>query len=272
MISDEQFREFGFEKSQFPRKIISQAVTLGLPSADANQVEPVTVVIDRGLLVPTQAPGALNGMIIKDDGTILHIGHEDPYDPKTPLKATYIEDIPYDVRSEIYNIMKRAVEVDADLSDVWAQIHARWMERFPSRSDEVQRHDRGLFDNIQTAFEGIVGLVEQFVEQALEKAQQPDVIPVKIIVQTQEELQHGWHGEEFWADTSTVGQIRAAGMLNYRQALGQRLKALFKNPVFHSKSAFRIYYESRMVPSIKLIVIAPAEPSVEFPQGIDLDV
>ena len=257
MIPDEKLEEFGFNKDQFPRKLIEQAVTLGLPLAGGHSAAPITIVIERGLMVPVQTPGTANGMIIREDGAILHVSPQNPSDLGSALKTTFLQDIPYDVRVDVYNIMKRAVEIDPDLSDIWAEIQARWIERYPPIVGEIHRQEYGSFVTINQAFGALQNLIQQFFQQASSKVSGAENIPLKVIVQTAEELEHGWQGEEFAAD---------------RQNLGESLKTILRNPVFHSKSTFRLCYEPRMVPAIKLVVAAPAHGAfANYAHGIEFN-
>lgn len=238
MISSQRLKEFGFgDADKFPKLLLNHNVTVSLPTAITHHVPPVSVVIDRGLAVPVQMQGAPNGTIIKSDGTIAYVSHRDPADQASPLQVTFVDDIIYDVRAQVYNIMRRAVEADRGLNDVWQEVLAHWTKRYPPFIKEIERQNLGEFTHARDAV------------HALGK------YSCKAVVQTLEQFEKGWQGEEFTADKMPAD-----------------LKRILKDPVFHSRSTFRLYHESRTVPVVKLVVIPPADAvSYGHSRGIDLD-
>ena len=269
MISPQRLKEFGFDDAaKFPQLLLNHAVTISLPSAVAHNVGPVTVIIDRGLAVPVQMPGVPNGMIIKSDGTMVYVGHRDPLDFASLLQASFVRDIAYDVRVEAYNIMRRAVELDPVLNGIWQEIQSQWVKWYPPAFKEIERQSAGQFLNVQSALQGLEELIRKFIDQTA----QTGFMPVRIIVQTAEELEKGWQGEEFPADETTNGRVLSLGPKQYvRENLLPKLKKILSNPVFFSQSAFQLYYEQRVVPAMKLVVVPPTgAPSEDFARGIDL--
>ncbi len=273
MISNEQLREFGFEDiSKFPQILTDHAVTISLPSAIAHQLEPVQVIINRGLAIPVQMPGVPNGMIIRSDGKMVYVGHESAADFSTPLKASFTDNINYDVRLEAFNIMSRAVEVDPLLGDIWIEILSHWVKWYPILLHEIKRQHAGEFNTAKEAVAGLEDFLESFARQVEGEQVNSDIVPFKIVVQTVEEVAKGWQGEEFVADESTVGAVLAQQVHNYmKQRLLPKLRLILESPIFFTKSTFRLYFEPRVVPVLKMLVIPPLNGEVpDLPRGIDL--
>ncbi len=271
MISNEQLKEFGFENiEKFPRLLNSHDVSISLPSAIANGVAAVNVTIDRGIAIPVQIPGVPNGMIIRYNGTMVYVAHRIPEDPASNLQATFTDDISYDIRLESFNIMRRAVEVDPDLRPVWEEIQGHWMHWYPPFLKEINRQSSGQYKSIAGAVKVMEFLLAKFITDVKNQTPQAAAIPLRIIVQTLEEMRKGWQGEEFIADQTTVGQIMLTGLDNYAQEhLRGKLRKALKNPVFCSDASFEVFYEPRAIPAIKIVIDNPAA-SDDFSQGIDL--
>jgi len=274
MISNQRLKEFGFDnEAKFPKLLTDHAVTVSLPTAIAHHLPPASVVIGRGLVIPVQMPGVPNGMIIKNDGTMVYVAHQDPTDFTSPVKVSFTDDIAYDVRVQAYNIMRRAIEVDPGLNGIWQEIQAHWVTRYPPFLKEIERQSAGHFLNIREALEGLVSVVANFTAQAGQQSAHKDMIPLKVIVQTAEQLERGWQGEEFLVEETLVGQVLLWGPQKYvLEHLTGKLRVILKNPVFISRSTFQLYYEPRIIPAVKLVVIPPVNAgSGAHSHGIDLD-
>jgi hypothetical protein len=273
MLSNEHLKEFGFEDlSKFPRILMDHSVTVSLPSAVSHQLEPVHVIIHRGLAIPVQMPGVPNGMVIRSDGKMVFVAHEQPRDFTSPLKVTFTEDIAYDIRIEAYNIMLRAVEVDRSLQAVWTEILDHWVQWYPPDGKEIKFQSGGTFRDIQKALAGLEQFLDKFGAQVQRESSQPHVIPFKIVVESQEEAGKGWQGEEFRIKESTLGQIMSQGTRPFlNDEIQPKLKETLQNPVFFTQSSFQLYFESRVIPVFKIIVVPPANPDgIELSRGIDL--
>ncbi len=266
MIANGRLQEFGFEHlDRLPKVLTNHQVTISLPSAIARQVEPATVVIERGIAIPLQMPGVPNGMIIKNDGTMVHVSHTQEGDFSSPLKVIYTDQIAYDVRLEAYNIMRRAVEVDRKLKPVWLEIQAQWLKWYPPFLKEIERQNTGQFASIKEAVQGLDALIHKFYSDIQRQFQHSAAIPLRIMVQTIEEMQKGWQGEEFLVDEILQTQYQ-------QEALRLKLKKILKNPVFDPRSFFQVCYEPRLLPVIKLVVLGPTDGHTgSYASGIDLD-
>ncbi len=271
MISKEQLKEFGFENiEKFPRLLSNHEVSISLPSAIANGVAAVNVTIDRGVAIPVQIPGVPNGMIIRHNGTMVYVAHRIPEDQTSSLQATFTDDISYDVRLESFNIMSRAVEVDPQLKAVWDEIQSHWMHWYPPFLKEIARQSSGQYKSIGGAVKVLDFLLAKFITDVKNQTPQAAAIPLRIIVQSLEELRKGWQGEEFIVDQTTVGQIMLIGLDKYTdEDLRGKLRKTLKNPVFCSNAAFEVFYEPRAIPAIKLVVENPSGAD-EFSSGIEL--
>lgn len=271
MISHEQLKEFGFENiEKFPRTLNNHEVSISLPSAIANGVAAVNVTIDRGLAIPVQMPGVPNGMIIRYNGTMVYVAHRIFEDQSSPLQATFTDDISYDVRLEAFNIMRRAVEVSAELKPVWEEIQGYWLHWYPPFLKEIARQSSGQYNNISGAIKVLDFLLAKFITDVKNQTPQAASIPLRFIIQTKEEMAKGWQGEEFIVEQTTVGQVVLMGLEKYCQGqLRQAFKKALKNPIFCSQAKFEIFYEPRAIPAIKLVIDNPSGGD-DFPQGIDL--
>jgi hypothetical protein len=265
MISDEHLREFGFDNiEKFPELLTNHEVTVSLPSAIVHGVAPITITITRGLAIPMQMPGIQNGMIITENGTMVYVSHRDPKDFSTPLEASFTDDIAFDIRIEAFNIMRRAVEVDPNLKEVWEQIQKNWVAWYPPQNKEIDVQSAGAYRHIQEAYDGLQRLMQRFIFEVQQRSERARGISLKVVVQTQEEFDQGWQGEEFVVDEIIVGSYQP-------EDLKSDLKKMLKNPVFPSQSTFQVNYEPRAIPVIKLLVIPMAEAGADaFSHGIDL--
>ncbi len=273
MISNEQLKEFGFNDiAKFPTALLNHAVTISLPSAMAHQLQPVDIIINRGLAIPVQMPGVPNGMIIRNDGKMVHVAHDNPLDFSTPLKVTFTDDIAYDVRIEAHHIMQRAVEVDPSLNILWKEILAHWIKWYPLLLQEIKRQHAGEFNHVQDALRGLEQLLEKFVGQVTQESSQPGLIPFKIIVQSVEEMDSGWMGEEFIVNENRLSTVIAVGASSYVAEVARpRIKGILQNPVFFTHSTYRLYYEPRIIPVLKLVVVPPLNTVAhDLSRGIDL--
>lgn len=271
MISKEQLKEFGFDNiEKFPRLLNNHEVSISLPSAMAHGVAAINVSIDRGVAIPVQIPGVPNGMIIRSNGTMVYVAHRIPEDPASALQSTFTDEISYDIRLESFNIMRRAVEVDPQLKDVWDEIQSHWLHWYPPFIKEIARQSSGQFKSIGGAVKVLDLLIAKFIADIKNQNTQAASIPVRIILQTLDEMRKGWQGEEFIVDQSTVGQMMLLGLEKYTEInLRNKLKSALKNPVFSSNATFEVYYEPRAIPVIKIVIDNPVE-SDHFIQGIDL--
>ncbi len=271
MISKEQLKEFGFENiDKFPRLLNSHDVSISLPSAIANGVSAVNVTIDRGIAIPVQIPGVPNGMIIRYNGTMVYVAHRVPEDQTSALQATFTDDISYDIRLETFNIMRRAVEVDEQLRAVWEEIQSHWLHWYPPFIKEIARQSSGQYKSVGGAVKVLDFLLAKFIADVKHQTPQAAGIPLRIIVQTLDEMRKGWQGEEFIADQTTVGQIMLIGLEKYAQEhLQGKIRKALKNPVFCSNATFEVFYEPRAIPVIKLVIENPAGLD-DLSQGIDL--
>ena len=271
MISKEQLHEFGFENiERFPRSLNDHEVSISLPSAITNGVAAVNVVIDKGIAIPVQIPSVPNGMIIRNNGTMVYVSHRIPEDQTSALQATFTDDISYDIRLESYNIMRRAVEVDEQLRPVWEEIQGHWLHWYPPFIKEIARQSSGQYTSIGEAAKVLDFLLAKFITDVKNQTPQAATIPLRINVQTLDELHKGWQGEEFIVDQITVGQIMLIGLEKYcTDQLKGKLKKVLKDPVFSSRATFEVFYEPRAIPVIKLVIENPPGAD-DIYQGIDL--
>lgn len=259
MIPKSRLQEFGFaDEDKFPRRLRHHAVTMSLPSALDHGAQPLEVVVDDGLVVPLQKPGTTSGMIIKSDGTMLYIWHRDQKDPRSPLDARFIKEIPYDARIEVSNVMQRAVAADPSLSSIWAKISAAWLEWFPLLTGEGVVLEAGQFDKIAKAWDMIGELTGRLT--ARDPASSAGELKLKVLVQCDGDFVKGWLGEEILVDEIILSEIHRTGRVKYLlQRLYPRMQEVLRNPVFHPRSTFCLYYGSSSVYMIKLVVVAPAD-------------
>lgn len=256
MISKSRLQEFGFtDPEKFPRGLYRHAVTLSLPSAMEKGIEPLEVVIEEGLAVPLQTSSSSSGMIIRSDGTMLYVAHHDAADPASPLEARFIKDIPYDVRISVSNVMRRAVQADPSLADLWRRVSAAWTAWFPVLERDVAVFSAGEFRDIRLAWNGIADLLGRCLDQFFRNPIDLDRIRVKILVQSDMEFRKGWLGEEFLVDEASLQSIEKQGRVKYlMQHVFPGLQKVLRNPVFFPESRFRLYYGSRGVCMIKLVI------------------
>lgn len=256
MIPISRLHEFGFEgPEKFPQYLDRHTITLTLPSAVERGLDPLDVVVEDGLVIPQQSAGSSGGMVIKSDGTMLYITHRDPQDPTTPLEARFIRDIPYDARIEASNIMRRAVEVDASLSDIWQKVHAAWTVWFPPLEGAGLNLSAGEFTSIVAAWNRISELFSRLIEQVLDKGEDPAALHVRVVLQSTAEFARGWQGEESVVDEMDIGEIIRMDRVKYLlQRLFPRLQKALKDPVFSPDSVFQVYYGSRRNYLIRLVV------------------
>jgi len=273
MIPKSQLQEFGFtDPEKFPRELVHHVVSLSLPSAMDQGMEPLEVIIENGLVVPLQASNTSSGMIIQNDGTMLYIGHRDAGNPSSPLESRFTKDIPYDMRIEVNNIMRRAVQADPTLSDIWTRIANSWSGWFPGLEEESSIQPAGEFKSIAQAWNKLSDLMGQMIDQVTGNKYDLKRVILKVIVQSDKEFKKGWLGEESVADEVTLKSIVQQGRVKYLlQSLLPKLQKVLKNPVFSSKSAFRIFYGSRRSYIIKLIVVTPEGFGRTFTDGVGVE-
>ena len=259
MIPKSRYQEFGFaDEDKFPRRLSHHAVSMSLPSAMDNGIEPLEVIVDDGLVVPLQKTGSSSGMIIRSDGMMLYVWHRDPKDPRSPLEARFIKEIPYDARAEVSNIMHRAVGADPTLDDIWGKVSAAWLGWFPVLDVEGAVQPAGEFATVAKAWDMMGQLMGRLIEKA---GASSGGVGVKIIVQSEENFKQGWLGEENIVDETTLRAITVQGRVKYLlQVLFPKIQKVLRLPVFHPSSTFRLYYGSSSVYMIKLVVIAPVDP------------
>ena len=247
MIPLGRLQEFGFSsEDKLPRQLRDDAVTLSLPSAVEHGVEPVIIEIVHGLVIPLSAAGAHNGMIINSDGMVLHVGHADAQDRASPLEAKFIKEIPYDIRVEVNQIMRRAIQVDPSLDEIWTSVCAAWVTWFPPKPNESKAVRVGAFLDVRQAWEALLGQVGQMADKA-------GPVMVRVVVQHELEFNKGWMGEEILVDEGSARKM--ACFISMQRAL--------RDPLFHPRSSFKLWRERRGVDVIKLVVVPP--------WGIELD-
>ena len=273
MISDEHLKEFGFEDiSKFPQVLTDHVVTISLPSAMAHRLDPVNVVIKKGLAIPVQVSGVPNGMIVCNDGKMVFVSHETPADFNSPLKVSFTDNIAFDIRIDAFNIMRRAVEVNEALGGVWLEILSHWIKWYPLLMVEVKRQKVGIFGNAKEAYKGFEQFLESFVKQSNDSKSIGQLVPFKIIVQTEEEDGKGWQGEEFLILESSTTDVLSKGLPVFmKDHVGPRLRSVLQNPVFYSQSTYCFYYEPRVIPVLKMVLIPPLTQNLDgLSRGIDL--
>jgi hypothetical protein len=275
MIPISRLHEFGFEgPDKFPQYLDRHTITLTLPSAAERGLDPLDVVIEDGLVIPQQSAGSSGGMVIRSDGTMLYITHRDPQDPSTPLEAKFIRDIPYDARIEASNIMRRAVEVDSSLSDIWQKVHAVWTVWFPPLEGAGLNLSAGEFTSIVAAWGRISELFARLIEQVLDKGEDTASLHVRVVLQSGAEFSRGWQGEETLVDEMDIGEIIRMDRVKYLlQRLFPRLQKALKDPVFSPDSVFHVYYGSRRNYLVRLVIfpVENATASAVTAAGIEFN-
>ncbi|MFH0753616.1 MAG: hypothetical protein V2A70_03520 [Candidatus Omnitrophota bacterium] len=247
MIPLGRLQEFGFpSEEKLPRQLRDDAVTLSLPSAVENGVEPVIVEITHGLVIPLMMAGTHNGMIINSDGMVLHVGHADAHDRFSRLEARFIKDIPYDIRVEVNQIMRRAVLVMPSLDEIWKPICYAWAQWFPVKPNESRAVRVGVFAQARQAWEALLGQIGMVADKAVSAR-------VKVVLQQEVEFNKGWMGEEILVDEGFARKM----------ACFSGMQRALRDPLFHPRSTFKLWREHRGVQVFKLVVVAP--------QGVDRD-
>ncbi|MBF0387730.1 MAG: hypothetical protein HQL20_07730 [Candidatus Omnitrophica bacterium] len=259
MIPLSRLQEFGFaDEGRFPRRLTRHAVTMSLPSALEHGVEPLEVIVEDGLVVPLQRSGSSSGMIIRNDGAMLYVAHQDQKDPASPLEARFIKEIPYDARNEVSNIMHRAVHADPSLADIWRQVSMTWLDWFPALKNEGAIQPAGEFTQVAKAWD----MTGELIGRLIEKVQRSfsGEVNLKVVVQSEADFKKGWLGEDILVDERTLREVTAQGRVKYLlQFLFPRMQKVLSSPVFHPRSTFRLYYGSSSVYIVKLVVVPPAD-------------
>ncbi|NTV30149.1 MAG: hypothetical protein HGA80_08735 [Candidatus Omnitrophica bacterium] len=260
MIPSSRLQEFGFaDDDKLPRQLIEHAVTLSLPSALEQGVEPLEVIIDEGLLVPMQSKGSTGGMIIRSDGTMLFVAHQDSRDQSSPLESHFIKDIPYEVRSEVSNIMRRAVQADPSLAGLWERISAVWTVWFPVPESDATQQEAGEFVAISGAWNGIGDILARWLEHAPVVHVDIGSVRVRFVVQCDGEFRKGWKGEELVVDEISRRAVLQQGRVQYlMQRLFPRMQQALRSPMFRPGSVFRLYYCARPVSTVRLVIVPPS--------------
>jgi hypothetical protein len=274
MISQSRLQEFGFiDPEKFPRQLTHHVVSLSLPSAINSGMAPIEITVENGLMVPLQNTGSSSGMIIQHDGQMLYIGHQQVNDPSSPLESHFTRDIPYDMRVDVSNIMRRAVQADPALTDMWTAITSIWKAWFPVMEEQSSIQPAGEYHSIAQTWNKLSDLMSQMLTQAAKDPVNLDRIRVKVIIQSSSEFKKGWQGEEFTADETSLKAIVHQGRVEYlMQSLFPKLQQILKNPVFSPRSSFMIFYGSRRAYMIKIIVHSPEVHEASFMSnaGIEL--
>ncbi len=257
MIPHDRLRESGFlDDRKFPRELVDHEIELSLPSAIEYGVTPLRVQVKRGLVIPLQVTGSSNGTVIRQDGAILHVGHQEPGNPASPLAARFIREIPYDLRVEISNIMRRALQADPSLKGIWDDIQRAWQIWFPAKESLEAFRLAGSFDDAQQAWFGVAHLTGQLIERFEAHAPVPVHVKIRVVVQGHDEFNQGWSGEELLVNEAAVAAINKAGWINYvKNFIFPGLKQVLGNPVFQPRSTFKLYYGNSGTPTIKLVVV-----------------
>ncbi len=236
-----KLQEFGFSsEDKLPRQLRDDAVTLSLPSAVEHGVEPVMVEIAHGLVIPLTAAGTHNGMIINSDGQVLHVGHADAADPFSPLEARFIKDVPYDIRVEVVQIMRRAVLVDPSLNDIWKLVREVWVQWFPPKPNGSKAVRVGVFADAHQAWEGLLALIGQAADGS-------GTGRVRVVIQHELEFNKGWLGEETLVDEGPARKMSCFS----------KMQRALRDPMFHPRSTFKLWREPRTVDVFKLVVVPP---------------
>jgi hypothetical protein len=273
MTLQHRMREFGFlDVDHLPRVLNDHAVSLSLPSAMEHGLDPVEITIRRGLAIPAQVPGSANGVIVRSDGMVLHVGHHDPKDLSSPLEAKFVKDIPYDLRVELSNIMRRAVQADPSLAPVWESILRAWKLWFPLKAALPGIKHAGTFAVASAAWKAVCRTLEQLVTKLeSQKSDAPQTAGIRIVVQNEPQARQGWLGEEILVDEVQAAVLIKEGSSAYaRRHLLVKMRQVLASPVFHSRSSFRVLYEPRSAHTIKLVVIPPSGRTDAASFGIDL--
>jgi hypothetical protein len=215
-------------------------VTLSLPSAVEHGVEPVMVEIAHGLVVPLIGAGTHNGMIINSDGMVLHVGHRDADDRTSPLEARFIQDVPYDIRVEVCQIMRRALQVDPSLDEIWKPVCAAWVQWFPPKPNGAKAVRIGAFTDVRQAWAALLDLIGKAADSTGSGR-------VRVVIQQEMEFNKGWMGEEVVVDDG----------LARKMACFAKMQRALRDPMFHPKSTFKIWKEQRGMDVLKLVVVPP---------------
>jgi len=262
MIPQSRLEEFGFsDPKKFPQHLMRHAIMLSLPSAMERGIDPVEIVIEDGLAVPLQVSVNSSGMVIRGDGAMLYVAHRDDRDMASPLEVRFIREIPYDVRIEVSNIMRRAVLADPSLKDVWSRVSGIWLSWFPISEDDGAVSSAGEFGNIGQAWNGIGDLVSRLCGQVHQSAAKTVSSRLRLVVQSGQEFKKGWQGEEHVVDETDVELIIQRGRIKYLlQDLFPKMQKILRNPMFSLESTFRLYYGSRRAYIIKLVILPINDP------------
>lgn len=257
MVNEVTLKEFGFSSiEKFPRRLDNQEITLTLPEVDG-VVDPIAVDIVCGLLVPIQLPSQMQqGMIITDEGCVVSIAQKID-EPEAELEIKYVEDVPYDARIEIANVMRRAVIIDETLGQVWDSIESYWEMRFPPTHEELQRQGIGFFKKVEKAWEGMAGAFSKLTQQ-IHQSEHQDVsqFQLQVVVQTQQDFHLGWKGVEKVIGRVRINELEEMTVVEYlEEKLGPALKEELADPIYDPQSDFRLFYEARLFPTVKLVVI-----------------
>ncbi|MEI8011549.1 MAG: hypothetical protein WCI27_03565 [Candidatus Omnitrophota bacterium] len=257
MIPHDRLRESGFlDDRKFPRELVDHEIELSLPSAIEYGVTPLRVRVERGLVIPLQVAGSSNGTVIRRDGAILHVGHQESGNPASPLAARFIRDIPYDLRVEISNIMRRALQVDPSLKSIWDDVRNVWLVWFPAGESVDAFKFAGSFDTADQAWLGMAHLIGQLVERFEEHAPVPVHVKIRVAVQGDVEFKEGWSGEELLVSEAAVTAVITAGWINYvKNFIFPGLRQVLASPVFQPRSTFKLYYGNGGTPTVKLVVV-----------------
>ncbi|MBF0331251.1 MAG: hypothetical protein HQL17_04880 [Candidatus Omnitrophica bacterium] len=247
MIPLARLQEFGFKsEDRLPRQLRDDAVTLSLPSALEHGLEPVMVEIAHGLVIPLSSANAHNGMIINSDGMVLHVGHAVADDSRSPLQARFIQEVPYDIRVEVCQIMRRAVLADPSLDEIWKPVCAAWVGWFPPKPNGSKAVRVGVFQHSREAWAGLQGLIGQAADGAA-------AVSVRVVVQREAEFNKGWLGEETLVDEGPARKM----------ACFLRMQRVLRDPVFHPRSTFKLWRELRGANVFKLVVVPPSEGALD---------
>lgn len=272
MIPLSRLHEFGFETiDQLPKHLSNHAVTLSLPTAVHYGLEPIEVVIEDGLVIPSQSGALSGGMIVRRDGSMLYVGHKDAKDPRSPLESHFTREIPYDARVEVVHVMRRAVAADPSLTSIWSVILQVWSGWFSAFDGEGDIQAAGDFKDASGAWSRMGELLDRLVTQF---GASPDLsrLNVKFIVQLESELRKGWLGEESLVDSVPLDIIADQGRVKFMyQHLFPKLQKALRSPLFSSSSTFRICYGTRQAYIIKLVVVLSEGQSAGVTDSVGID-
>ncbi|MBF0619936.1 MAG: hypothetical protein HQL19_07200 [Candidatus Omnitrophica bacterium] len=258
MIPQSLLKEFGFiDEEKFPRRLNHHSVSLSLPTALNFGVEPLEVIVEDGLVVPLQEAGSTGGMIIRNDGLMLYVGHQDPNDPASPLESRFIKEIPYEARLQVSNIMRRAVAVDPSLGEIWHHVSNAWTGWFSTLEGDGVLQLAGEFVTIAKAWHQLGELLGQLIDRVSDKnSSVQDIVQLKTVVQTEKEFNRGWLGEEILVDELPLSSVMAQGRIKYlMQGLFPKMQKALQSPVFISGSTFKLYYGTRRSYLMKLVIL-----------------